>query len=633
MKRFDRRELLQLAGATGAMAALGGCAWRPRVSALGGFDGTLRDGCWLYGHDSGDHDGLGDSPMNFYNVPLSAPLTVADAAHGFGLENVCVCRWGLTDDDYLRQYHDLKRVSWVITGARNTRYSTLLEHNFALLDKMPNLVAFDLDDYFKRTPPGQDERVTIDGREVVSAQAVIPYDELRRLRRRTKTRTDRDLALQLVVYDYQLREEMRPVFDSVDVVQYWTWCGKDISGLSERFRQYRRLAPGKPTCLGIYMWDYGNRKPLEMSFMKQQLEVGFGLWQKGEVEGFVFHCSNLLNKNLRPAEYARAWFREHADETRPSAVFRPVAGPPETMLSFGVINVPDLSTSGTRMRVIRAEADAAGKRNVPLRIGGDEWLPFTGETGRQVLACGAGRVMIVEPSGRVAWRREDCGTVSCVRLKDGQIYYSNGRLNRVRYALPCDPHAPVETVYRGPTEADDVRSFDFTRDGTIVVAADDRIVDLNAETFVPNVWIRAGAGVKAAHKTHEGTYLGIFDHAVCEYDNRGAPMAELKIADRIVGDAVRLADGKTLVACGNEIRLYAADGGFTCVFAGAAEFGLAGARLGSLQRLADGSLVVGVMGAQTAAMGIGLDGKVAWSIASSGSLTCARKIMCSEEYD
>jgi len=638
---LGRRTFLRSVSAAGACAALDGFGGVPQGGAFA-YDGTLRDGCWLYGHDSGDHDGLGTSPMNFYNVPMSPALSVAEAARGFGLHNVCVCRWGRTDDAYLRQYRDLKRVSWAITGARNTRYPILLEHNFALLDKMPNLVAFDLDDYFRKPVAGTDEVLETPRGKTVSARAALPYFELQRLHRRMQARTDRTLALQLVVYDYMLREEMRPVFDSVDVVQYWTWCGKDIRDLATRFRHYRRLAPGKPTVLGIYMWDYGNRRPLEPAFMKQQLEVGFDLWKRGEVEGFVFHCSNLLNKNLPPAEYARDWFAEHADATRERAAFHAVKERPETVAGAGFVNVPDLSVRGDRMREIRAELDAKGLAGTELRVGGDEWLPFAGQADRQLLACGKGRVLILEPSGRVVWQHATRGPVVCARIDDRTVCYSDGALHRVPVALPCDPKAPVETVYRGPTEANDVKGFDLTPDGSLVAAAGEHIVELDGETFVPRVWIRAGKGVRSVRKTRAGTYLAVFDAAVREFDDLGRVVSRIQAEGRRIGDALRLADGSTLVTCGDEIRSYAKDGAMSTLVRTSDLPDLKGAELGSLQRLEDGGLVVGVIwgdvrpkAAPVVALGLSDARQVVWSVrsAADGCLPCVLKIQCRERFD
>ena len=640
---LPRRDFLFGTAASAAFAAAG-CSLLPRARAdVGGPFVTLRDGSWLYGHDSGDHDGLGNNPMNHYNVPMSSPLAVADAAYGFGLENVSVCRWGRADDAYIRQYRDLKRVSWAITGSKQERYPVLLEHNFALLDKMPNLVAFDLDDYFRSPGRGPDERVVIAGRETVVARAGLPYFELKRLSRRMKARGDRKLALQLVVYDYMLREEMRPVFDAVDTVQYWTWCGKDISGLEERFRFYRSLAPGKPTFLGIYMWDYGSRCRLELDFMKSQLKVGFRLWQRGEIEGFVFHCSNLLNKNLPAAEYARAWFAEHADAERKASSFHEVEPPPETVERQGAVVIPDLSVPAARAVAIRRSLDASGRRDVPLLVGGDEWMPFTGATGRQILACGDDRIVIVEPSGRVAWKREKCPRLACVRICGNDIYWSDGSLKRVAFSMAHPERQQTKLLYKGPTDACDVRGFDFTSEGRIVAAAEKSrmIVELDGETFVPLVWIKTEKEPIGVRKTRNKTYLVVFADSVEEYDARGVKTALWNVDGKPVCDALRLADGSTLVAASDEIRAYAADGSFKRVLAAKDVEGTAGGTFSSLQHLSTGETVVGVKRAAKtnspalAAFAVGRDGTVAWRIDSpaDAGMFAVQKIQGREEYD
>ncbi|MBP3404603.1 MAG: hypothetical protein J6N18_00740 [Kiritimatiellae bacterium] len=643
LKGLSRRDFLMDVTAVTSLAAAG-CSILPKAKAgIGGPFVTLRDGSWLYGHDSGDHDGLGNNPMNHYNVPMSAPITVADAALGFGLQNVSVCRWGLTDDEYIRQYRGLKRVSWAITGAKNERYPKLLEHNFSLLDKMPNLVAFDLDDYFRSASRGgPDERVVIDGRQTTVARAGLPYFELMRLSRRVKARQDRNLALQLVVYDYMLRKEMRPVFDAVNTIQYWTWCGKDISGLEKRFRFYRSLAPGKPTFLGIYMWDYGGRRRLDLDFMKHQLKVGFGLWQRGEIEGFVFHCSNLLNKNLPPAEYARAWFAEHADAERKAAAFHEVEPPPETEERNGAVVIPDLSVPAARAAAIRRSLDGSGRKHVPLLIGGDEWMPFTGTTGRQILACGKDRIVIVEPSGRVAWKREGIAALTCVRIRGNDIYWTDGSLRRTGFSMGKERTEP-EFLYRGPTDACDLQGFDFAANGAVVVAAgaSRMVVELDPETFVPFVWIKTEKEPCGVRKTRRNSYLTVFDDSVAEYDSTGVKIAEWNADGKRVSDALRLADGTTLVAVADEVRAYAPDGGFRRIVSAGEIDGAGDGMFSSLQRLANGELVVGVKRTSLAgspalaAFAIDRDGKVSWRIDSTvdAGMCAVQKIQGREEYD
>lgn len=640
---MPRRDFM-LGAASAAALLPAGCRMlsKSNIGISGPFT-TLRDGSWLYGHDSGDHDGLGNNPMNFYNVPMSPPLSIAEAARMFGIVNVSVCRWGRADDEYISQFKDLKRVSWAITGSRRERYPILLEHNFALLDKMPNLVAFDLDDYFRNPASGPDEQVMVDGHERTSARAVLPFFELKRLAGRMHTRKDRNLALQAVVYDYMLREEMRPVLDSVDAVQYWTWCGKDLSDLSKRFRAYRALAPNKPTFLGIYMWDYGNRRRLELDFMKHQLKVGFDLWRRGEVEGFVFHCSNLLNKGLPPVEYARAWFAEHADAERPAAVFREVPEPSETVRTPSAVVVPDLSVPAERARAIRAELDASGARGLPLLVGGDEWMPFFGETGRQILACGTDRILIVEPSGRVAWKHERCDGLVCTRVKDREVYWSDGCLRRVGFSMPASD-APAETLYVGPTGAEDVCGFDFTKDGTIVAAAEKSrmIVELNPETFVPLVWIKTDKEPRMVHKTNRGTYVVVFSDSAVEYRESGERIAEWSCSGKALGDAIRLGDGTTILAASDEVRATKADGGVAWKISASGIPGAEGGAFSSLQHLATGEVVVGVRHAgasigapRLAAFAVDRSCKVAWRVESAhdAGMFAVQKIEWKEEYD
>ena len=640
---MPRRDFLLGAASAAALLPAGcGILPKPRMG-IGGPFVTLRDGSWLYGHDSGDHDGLGNNPMNHYNVPMSPPISIADAARKFGLVNVSVCRWGRADDGYISQFRDLRRVSWAITGSKKERYPVLLEHNFALLDKMPNLVAFDLDDYFRLQGSGPDERVLDDGRERTSARAVLPFFEFKRLVGRMHARKDRDLALQVVVYDYMLREEMRPVLDSVDAVQYWTWCGKDLSGLSERFRAYRALAPRKPTFLGIYMWDYGNHRRLELDFMKHQLKVGFELWRRGEVEGFVFHCSNLLNKGLPPVEYARAWFAEHADAERPAAAFHEVAVPPETVRTASAVVIPDLSVPAERARAIRAELDASGERDLPLLVGGDEWMPFAGSTGRQILACGTDRILVVEPTGRVAWKREGCRGLVCARILDRTVYWSDGCIRRVEFSMPASD-SPAETLYRGPTDAEDVRGFDFTAEGRIVAAAGKSrmVVELAADTFVPLVWISTDKEPLGVRKTRSGTYIVAFAESAAEYRENGVKIAEWSAGGKAVDDAMRLADGTTLLAASDEVLALNADGSAAWRLAAADIPGAEGGTFSSLQRLATGEIVVGVRRSGThvgsprlAGFAVDRDRKVVWRVESArdAGMRAVQKIERKEAYD
>ena len=113
---LKRREFLKttaaLAGA-GAVSALGavqaGCrSLRAAEVKYPAYENNLRDRLWMWGHDPGAYDG----PKGVYNIPLSAPLSMAEGIKNMGIPNVCVIRGGTPDEKYRSQFKDVKRIAW-----------------------------------------------------------------------------------------------------------------------------------------------------------------------------------------------------------------------------------------------------------------------------------------------------------------------------------------------------------------------------------------------------------------------------------------------------------------------------------------------------------------------------------------
>ena len=301
---------MALAGA----AALGGCRGLGLRASLTEYDDTLRDHCWMWGHDSGYYDGT--SKESVYNIPLSDPITMPDACAYMGIPNVCAVTWNPPEtDEYIAPFAKMKRVSWVVCGG-GTPYDKLRENCFRLLGKMPNLMGLDLDDYFTYKP--EPEVFDTGSGKIKVASSKIGHGELLKLRRRVDEYAARKVDLRMVVYADYLEDTYAPALAVPDTVMFWTWTGKNLAKLRENFARYRRLAPGKDTLLGIYMWDFGGRKPLDMAFMRGQLEIAHELYMKREINGFIFHCTPLVNKNpaIEAVECAREWIANHADDRR-----------------------------------------------------------------------------------------------------------------------------------------------------------------------------------------------------------------------------------------------------------------------------------------------------------------------------
>lgn len=306
---FSRRLFLKKSSALVGTGALS--AWCPAALATDirhpAYENNLRDRLWMWGHDSGVYDG----PGGVYNIPLSAPISMADGIKSMGIPNVCVIRGGTPDEAYRAQFKDVKRVAWNLSGGSNQSYRELKDYVFGLRDTMPNLTGYYLDDFFRfGDKPGFDR-----DSETEPAPAALSVGEMRQLHEETLAYRRR-LDLAIVLYTHQLCPAIKSVVRFADVVSLWIWSGCDIQKIEENFRKYRSLVPDKPTLLGIYMWDFGGKRELERGFMVKQLDYAYRLYKEGQIEGLIFHCTPLCNKGRAAVEYARTWIDAHGGEGR-----------------------------------------------------------------------------------------------------------------------------------------------------------------------------------------------------------------------------------------------------------------------------------------------------------------------------
>lgn len=271
------------------------------------YENKLRDRLWMWGHDSGDFDGAN----NLYNIPLSIPISMPDAIKYMGIPNVCVIRDRVPYGGYSDQFKSVKRIAWAMAMGSNASYHTLKNYVFSLRDTMPNLTGYFLDDFFHLSGTPQSGNNLAKG----PAPAALSMEELKQLYKETLIYKQR-LDISVVLYTSQLYTSIQPAMEFVDVVSLWIWDGDDIQKIDENFKKYRSLVPEKPTLLGIYMWDFGGKKELDQDFMVKQLDYAHRLYKEGQIEGLIFHCTPLVNKNLKAVDYARDWIAKHGDESR-----------------------------------------------------------------------------------------------------------------------------------------------------------------------------------------------------------------------------------------------------------------------------------------------------------------------------
>jgi len=138
--------------------------------------------------------------------------------------------------------------------------------------------------------------------------------DLREIREKLTLSEGRKLDLGVSLYMSQLNPAICRHLDLCDVIALWCSKTDELADLQDHFVKYRQLVPDKRTLLGVPMWDFGSRKPLPIDFMRKQCETGLQWLKEGQIEGMVFHASNICDMKIEAVEYAKQWIAEHGGE-------------------------------------------------------------------------------------------------------------------------------------------------------------------------------------------------------------------------------------------------------------------------------------------------------------------------------
>jgi hypothetical protein len=202
-------------------------------------------------------------------------------------------------DPYLISFRPLKQVVWSIVGAGGAVSKGDLEAIRQLAEKYPNLVGVQMDDFF---------RDTLDGGRI----GTLTPQELDYVQGQLKM-ARRKLDLWVTLYRHDLQHEVAAYLSKVDVITFWTWQAKDLERLEEGFVKAEQAAPKARKVLGCYMWDYGDQKPISLSLMQKQCQLGLEWLRRGRIEGMIFLASCICDLNLESVEWTRNWIREVGD--------------------------------------------------------------------------------------------------------------------------------------------------------------------------------------------------------------------------------------------------------------------------------------------------------------------------------
>jgi hypothetical protein len=253
---------------------------------------------WMWGHEAGSHD-------TGYNIERTSRMTPAEAAIYMDIPNMIMVRYRdkpeIPFDQHAIAFRPLKEVYWSVVGAGGRNSQDELVHVLDLAKRFPNITGIFMDDFFHKPVAGQKDT------------AVLPMAEIEALRNKLVVDGKR-LDLGVTLYTYQLDMPIGPYLDLCDWVSLWTWDSDDLEKLEANLTKCEKLTPNSQKMLGLYLWDYGPKRPMPVDRMQMQAEKALQWLREGRIGGVIFLASCICDLELEAVEWSRAWIREVGDE-------------------------------------------------------------------------------------------------------------------------------------------------------------------------------------------------------------------------------------------------------------------------------------------------------------------------------
>ena len=222
-------------------------------------------------------------------------------------------------DAYYAPFRKLDRVCWPLGASGETATRAERDATFSLAERNPNVVGFILDDFFHEPVDGNAADPLPDEPRAAADQpnlrASLTPAELRTLANR-KVRGGK-LPIMVVVYTRQVKPRARAHLAEIAQICLWTWRPADLSALEANFLALEKLAPTKQLFLGCYTYDFNASRPLPVSLMQRQVELGFRWLKAGRIAGLIFLATPNVDVGLEAVEWTRKWIQANGDQPLP----------------------------------------------------------------------------------------------------------------------------------------------------------------------------------------------------------------------------------------------------------------------------------------------------------------------------
>jgi hypothetical protein len=295
---------------------------------------TVRDHLWIFTVYAG---GNNRETQKIHYIDDYAPggsrMTPAEGAFWLGVPNLLLIRHTnipplpgtetarakTTFEQYAISFQPLDRVVWSVVGGAGEGGMNELPPVLGLAKKYPNIRGIFLDDFIR---PGN----RVNGRMV--GRPSLQREDLSHVREQMKV-VGRPMEVWVTLYTHDInasRKTAAPTYrgfepplasflDQVDMLTLWTWNSDELSELEENLIALEKIVPKNARiALGLYIWDYHNKKPVPVELMKHQCDLGLKWLKEGRISDMIFLANTVLDVGMPSAEFSREWIKKHGQE-------------------------------------------------------------------------------------------------------------------------------------------------------------------------------------------------------------------------------------------------------------------------------------------------------------------------------
>lgn len=265
----------------------------------------LRDRFWLWGHPEGRYN-------NEYGNTGISRMTPMEGCLYLGIRNTFMIPdgWQINRRQYNKSFTTLQGVAWECYNA--AKDPAIVEPLIREAGQFPNINGVVFDD-FQRGGAAEYKK--------------LPLENLWAVRHRLHHNDVRRLNMWMVLYTHEFdldpadpasarydEDAFRDYVKPFDGIIMWTWRERDVPMIPKKFAAFQKLTEGKNRMVGVYLWNFGEKKPATSEAVRWQLDWCRDKLLKGEIQGVVLHTNTMADLDLEAYDTAVAWMQQHGDE-------------------------------------------------------------------------------------------------------------------------------------------------------------------------------------------------------------------------------------------------------------------------------------------------------------------------------